>query len=132
MTALSNSSLRVAFRSHSDEYAWRPLEALTAVSELEAAAEVILGGEVWLVQDGSICAMVPTPDGPPAVIHWEVSARTSGESWHAFVTRAAAHARAAISDIAANGVSSCVPSELVYVNLTWDSEAEYSAGTSGS
>ena len=127
MSALSSSTLRLAYRSKSGEYAWHPRDALQAVSELEAADKVVLGGEVWLVQEGHIYGMVPMPEGPPAVVHWEVSPRAPAEPWRAYTSRAAAHARAAIADLLCNGVSPCVATESVYINLTWESEDEYSA-----
>jgi hypothetical protein len=108
----------VAFRSANGEYAWQRSEALAAVRVLAAAGRAVLGGELWLVEDGQLWAALPQQSGPPAVYSWETHRRPN-ESWSTYVERALAEALSAIETLPAGAEVRMRPHAKVYYNLTW-------------
>src|SRR4051812_47110598 len=82
-----------AFRSGSGEYAWLREDAIASADALSAAADAVLGGEVWLVDElGQIQGLVSAKDSRlPGVHHWEVLPEwePSSESWLELCRRAA-------------------------------------------
>ena len=123
-----------AFRSGSGEYAWLREDAIASAEALSAAAQAVLGGEVWLVDElGQIQGVLPAKDGGlPGVHHWEVSPEwePSSESWLEFCRRAAAYT---VSVLRKMNVEDNLASEWwpqVRYNLTWASEDWYQTSAS--
>jgi len=108
-----------------EEYGWQRIDALRAVDAVTTAGLAVLGGEVWLVVGDSIWGVVPQRCGAPAIQHWSCE-RRGDEAWAAYASRSATEGRQAISSIP--DLSSAVLPEraLVYYNLTWASESEWS------
>ena len=54
--------------------------------ELLQSNIAILGGEVWLVEDGQSFGVIPLRDGSKTVLNWKISS-LKGEEWFDFVGR---------------------------------------------
>jgi hypothetical protein len=107
-----------AFRLPNGEYAWQRSEALDAVRGLAGARYAVLGGELWLIRDEKVWAVLPQQSGPPAVCAWETERRLE-EPWPTYVSRASDEAQAAIRTLPREGEVATPPKTKLYYNLTW-------------
>ncbi len=106
-----------AFRA-TNEVAWNPALAVTAVDWLGTHGYAVLGTELWLVQGDAIQSLAIGLSGMREV-HGNTVNRESGEPWISFVARASKETRSYLdsfkpSDIAEAGE--------VYFNVVWVSE----------
>ena len=115
-----------AFRSSNGECGWTREQTIDVIAILRKQSLAILGGELWLVLDGSRSwiGLIPQRVGPDAVYTWETK-RYPNEHWEAFVNRCVADTTAAVErwpepdDLPPN-----LAGRILY-NLTWVNEEEY-------
>jgi hypothetical protein len=113
------------FRSPNGECGWTRDQALTVIALLRNRSLAILGGELWVVLNGSRdwSSLIPQRQGPDAIYAWETK-RYSEEDWPTFVNRCAADSVAAVERWPDSDVSPKIEGQILY-NLTWTSEEEY-------
>ena len=79
--------LSPAFRAKNGELAWPREHLLAAARWLTSAGFAILGGEAWLVVDGTIFGLLPGQDGQMFVSGWTLESRRTGEPWLGYTRR---------------------------------------------
>ena len=105
------SELASAAFVHSKETAWRPSLAATSIKWFAAHGYAVLGTELWLPKHGSIQSLP----------YFQNVDRKGGETWDAFVARAAIQTSGYFSEFSRN----LVEEGDVYVHVNWVSEAEF-------
>ena len=113
------------FYSHTDEYAWQRSYVADAVEALANHDYAILGGEVWIVENGQILAVPRLRSGENSVIGWDTKEKEETETWNQFVLRTAKEALAAIESLDAEEEVMPEVRSKVYYNLTFTNEQEY-------
>ncbi len=103
--------------------AWRPEDAQEAIRILEAASAAVVEGKLW-GDDGRGRGpdVVPVVDGKSLSHFWKCS-RGEGESWAAYVRRAATTARANLAPAAKVG-RALGPAYVPYIRMDWLTEEE--------
>jgi hypothetical protein len=115
-----------AFYSHTDEYAWQRSHIANAIRALANHGYSILGGEVWIVENGKILAAPLLLSGKNAVIGWITKEKEKMETWEQFAQRTAKESLASIESL--NAEEEIMPElrSKVYYNLSFVDEREYS------
>jgi hypothetical protein len=114
-----------AFRARG-EFGWSREQIPRVVEILRSHEMAILGGELWYVRDGDVYGSVPQRDGVPGLYTWTTD-RRSGESWKHFVERGGSDALAAVERWPEPQDLPSGLSGLIFYNLTWVSETEFSS-----
>jgi hypothetical protein len=114
-----------AFYSHTDEYAWQRSYIADTVEALANHGYAILGGEVWIVENGRILAAPPLRSGENSVIGWDTKEKEEAETWDQFVLRTAKETLAVIESLDAEEEVMPEVRNKVYYNLTFTNEQEY-------
>jgi hypothetical protein len=86
-----------AFRASNGECGWTREQGLNVIAILRNQLLAILGGELWMVLNGSSnwTGLIPQREGPDAVYAWETK-RYPKEDWTTDVNWCAADSRTAV------------------------------------
>ncbi len=112
-----------AYEALNGMLAWRPVDAEEAIRILEAAGAAVVDGKLWADdRQGRGPNVTPVVDGKVRSHIWKCR-RDEGESWAAYVARAATTARANVPRAAQVG-SELGPAYVPYIRLDWATEEE--------
>ncbi|MDQ3633108.1 MAG: Imm40 family immunity protein [Acidobacteriota bacterium] len=121
---LPEKAKETIFHTSGEEYAWKRDDVADVVESLTEEDYGILGGEAWIVENGSVWGILPLRSGGTAVFAWDTDKRAL-ETWKQFVQRAA---KETLSWIEKLNTEDDVPPEksaFVCYNLTYVTEKEY-------
>ncbi len=85
---LPEKAKETIFHTSGEEYAWKRDDVADVVESLTEEDYGILGGDAWIVENGSVWGILPLRSGGTAVFAWDTDKRAS-ETWKQFVRRAA-------------------------------------------
>ena len=133
MKELPEAIASLAFRSRggSGEYAWRREDLPDALVAISEAGYAISGGEVWLVNDGAICAGLPVAESDMmGIFGWTTQPRRTGEPWAEFCGRQLKDSLEALetgnlAELEAIARPDCLP--FVWFNVTFVDRESYEA-----
>lgn len=122
---LPEKAKEAIFNTLGEEYAWKRADIADVVEALTEENYAILGGEAWLVENGSVWGMLPLRSGGTALFAWDADKQAS-ETWQQFVQRAAKETLSWIEKSNADEEIPIEKREFVCYNLTYVTEQEFS------
>jgi hypothetical protein len=111
----------IAFVSRSNEAAWRPAIAATAVEWLAAHGYGVLGTELWLLKKEGIQSL-PIGHTGGREVHGNTVNRGRDESWTSFVARAEAETTVYLRSF---DPADIVETGDLHFQVVWVSESEF-------